>query len=132
MRLLLDTNALLWVLADSPRLGSHARALVVDPDNHVYVSAASAWEIAIKLSLGRLQVPANLTIWLPVELQASRFTPLSIELHHAFAVEHLPWHHRDPFDRLLLAQATAEGLTLVTGDRQFASYHAPIVWCDSR
>ena len=128
MNLLLDTSALLWWLAGSDRPAGRAQAATADPGNRVYVSAASAWEIAIKAGLGKLEVPADLATWLPAELIANRFTPLAIDLRHALEVEHLPWHHSDPFDRLLIAQAAAEGLAIVTGDSQFERYDVQIVW----
>jgi PIN domain nuclease of toxin-antitoxin system len=127
--LLLDTNALLWWLAGSRRLGRQARSSIGDPHNLVYVSAASAWEIAIKVALGKLDVPPNVATWLPAELAANRLTPLPIALSHALEVERLPQHHTDPFDRLLIAQAIAEGLTIVTGDAQFQRYNVPLVRC---
>ena len=122
MNLLLDTSALLWWLGDSERLGPLARSTIADPDNLIYVSAASAWEIAIKVQLGRLAGPPDPATWLPAELAANRFTPLAIGLHHALAVERLPPHHRDPFDRLLIAQAAIERLMLITGDWQLERY----------
>ena len=129
MNILLDTNALLWSLADSDRLGLAVRLLITEPRNVVYVSAASAWEIAIKMSLGKLSAPDDASAWLPEALRTSRFTPLSITIEHALGVHSLPKHHADPFDRLLLAQAIAEQLTIVTGDRQFEAYGVPLVLC---
>ena len=128
MDLLLDTNALLWALAGDRRLG-RARPIVADPRNAVSVSAASAWEIAIKVGLGKLRVPPDLATWLPAELAALRCTPLPITLDHALAVESLPRHHADPFDRLLIAQATVEGLTIVTGDPQIERYAVQVIRC---
>ena len=128
MRLLLDTNALLWALLRPSRLG-RARHAIEDPTNDVLVSIVCAWEIAIKLALGKLSAPPNASGWLPRQLAAKRFTLLPIALEHALAVEHLPPHHRDPFDRLLIAQATIEGLTIVTGDPQFAAYRVPVIGC---
>lgn len=129
MDLLLDTQALLWWLLADPRLDRHARAAIAQPRNRVYVSAASAWEIAIKAAVGKLQVPTPAAAWLPAELASNRFTPLPIQVHHALGVETLPRHHTDPFDRILIAQAVAEGLTIVTGDTQFARYGLPLMRC---
>lgn len=117
MRLLLDTHALLWWLADR-ELGVDARAAIEDPLNEVFVSAATAWEISIKRALGKLRVPDDLT----TQLEANDFTPLAISIDHAFAAGSLPKHHDDPFDRMLIAQATLEKLTLVTRDQHFAAY----------
>jgi PIN domain nuclease of toxin-antitoxin system len=118
MNLLLDTPVLLWVLAADPRLSSRARQAIGDGGNEVYVSAASAWEIAIERALGKLRAPHDLAEVLPLY----RFRPLAIDVGHAFEVEHLPPHHADPFDRLLIAQATIERLALVTRDRRIALY----------
>jgi PIN domain nuclease of toxin-antitoxin system len=128
MRLLLDTSALLWALAGDRRLGK-ARTAVADRRNRVFVSAASAWEIAIKVGLGKLQVPPDVTSWLPSELAAAQMTPLPIVLDHACAVENLPRHHTDPFDRLLIAQALHEDLMIVTGDAQFSRYGVRVLLC---
>lgn len=95
--------------------------MIADPRRSVYVSAASARGIAIKVAIGKLAVPPNTAEWLPVELEATRFLPLPINLQHALAVEGLPMHHNDPFDRLLIAQAIVEGLTIITGDASFGS-----------
>src|SRR5258708_21160044 len=105
------------------------RTLITEPRNVVYVSAASAWEIAIKVSLGKLSAPGHASVWLPNAIRASRFTPLSITIEHALGVERLPKHHTDPFDRLLVAQAIAERLTIVTGARQLEPYGIPLVLC---
>ncbi|MGH3158596.1 MAG: type II toxin-antitoxin system VapC family toxin [Streptosporangiaceae bacterium] len=117
MRLLLDTHALLWWLADEG-LDDQAQDVIADPANLVMVSAASAWEISIKKALGKLSAPDDLSR----QLEASAFTPLPISLAHGLAAGQLPRHHDDPFDRMLIAQALAEGLTIVTRDKRFADY----------
>lgn len=122
MDLLIDTHILLWWFLGNPRLDPIASAAMGHPRNSVYVSAASAWEIAIKAALGKLPVPTPVSSWLPAQLASNRFTPLPIEMDHALGVEALPRHHTDPFDRILIAQAVAEGLTIVTRDAQFAAY----------
>lgn len=127
MDLLLDTNALLWAMAADERLREQARDAIRDPANRVFVSVVSVWEIAIKLALGKLHVASNVVEWLPREMAASRFTPLPVLFGHAASVEHLPMHHRDPFDRLLIAQAIAERLTIVTSDPEFLQYAVPVI-----
>ena len=122
MRLLLDTHVLLWWLDDDPRLGVAAREAIAGAD-HAMVSTASAWEIGIKQSLGRLRGPEDLT----GELAANRFDVLDIGLAHALAAAALPRHHDDPFDRMLIAQAAAEGLTLVTADAQILRYGVDVL-----
>ena len=125
MNLLLDTHVLLWSLADDAKLGAAARAAIVDPDNTVYVSAVSAWEIAIKAALGRVDMPRHAGRWLPDALRRTSFVELGVTVKHALGVEELPPHHADPFDRLLVAQARAEELTLVTADPLVARYDVP-------
>jgi len=123
VRLLLDTHVLLWALTDDPSLSAAARAAIVDGRNRVVVSAVSAWEITIKRSLGKLRAPADLA----KEVAAHRFTPLAVSLEHALAVGALPDLHRDPFDRLLVAQAGVEDLTIVTRDRAIARYDVDVL-----
>ncbi|WP_136709592.1 type II toxin-antitoxin system VapC family toxin [Agromyces sp. H66] len=118
MRLLLDTQVLLWWLADDRRLGDDHRALIADASNIVLVSAMTVAEIAIKTSLGKLDAPDDL---LPT-LEAGGFDELTFESRHAEVLRSLPWHHRDPFDRMLIAQAIAEQLTVLTADPHFAAY----------
>ena len=127
-RLLLDTHALLWWCFDDPRLSATARAAIAQADNHCFVSAASAWEMAVKVSLGRLDVGGDLAGFLPQQLAAHRLRWQPIELPHTLRVATLPWHHRDPFDRLLVAQAQAEGLTLVSADTALRAYDVPLLW----
>lgn len=124
-RALLDTQALLWMLNDSKRLSNDARAIVRDPAVGLVVSAASLWEIAIKRSIGKLKAPTNLARRL---LATGQFELLSISPVHAEAVGDLPWHHRDPFDRLLVAQALVEGLMLVSSDTLLVDYGVPVAW----
>ena len=124
MNLLLDTHAFLWAISNDPKLSKATRAAIVDGRNFVYVSAVTAWEIAIKRTRGKLEMP-------PLEyyeqLHLHRFTPLSITTDHALAIETLPPHHNDPFDRMLIAQARQEGLTLVTQDRHMSLYDVKII-----
>jgi PIN domain nuclease of toxin-antitoxin system len=127
VNLLLDTHVLLWWLGDVDQIRAPARRAIADPRNTVYVSAASAWEIAIKVALGKLTVPPDARRWLPEAVRDSQFTPLAITIEHATGVEHLPRHHADPFDRLLLAQAMAEQLTLVTADPLMEPYGVPLL-----
>jgi PIN domain nuclease of toxin-antitoxin system len=126
---LLDTNVLLWLLAGSDRVSQPTRDLLADPLNEVFVSAASAWEIAIKASRGRLSVPPNIAVWLPDQLAANRLTPLPVTIAHAAGFEHLPPHHADPFDRILIAQALAQNIQIVTGDRQLERYGVQVIRC---
>ena len=123
MILSLNTQVLLWRLTDEARLSHTARAAISTGKNLVFVSAAAAWEIVIKSALGKLDIPSNLE----AALTANRFEPLPITSPHSLAVANLPHHHNDPFDRLLIAQAKVEGLTLVTGDERIKKYDVSIM-----
>ena len=118
MKLLLDTHVLLWWLDDSLRLPPQMRELIADPERTVFISAATAWEIRIKQKLGKLDLPADFD----AALDTSEFHWLSISRVHADATAHLPFHHRDPFDRILIAQAQCESLILLTVDKRLAAY----------
>lgn len=120
MRLVLDAHALLWWLADDPALSEEASTAIADPGSEVFVSAATAWEIAIKQALGKLEAPSDLER----QVEVNRFEPLSITIGHAYAAGTLPRHHDDPFDRMLVAQAMAEQLTVVTRDDRIGLYGA--------
>lgn len=124
MNLLLDTHVFLWAVDNSPELSSAARAAIVDGGNVVFVSAATAWEIAIKRAIGKLATPEGDYL---EELRVHRFTPLSITTEHALAVEKLPAHHKDPFDRMLIAQAQEEHLTIITRDQRLGLYDVKII-----
>lgn len=124
MSLLLDTHVLLWIAAGEDMLAHEAKAAIEDGRRLVFVSAASAWEIAIKSRLGKLDAPTDYMAM----LQHYRFLPLDVTSQHALAVRELPDLHRDPFDRLLVAQARAERLTVVTRDRAIQRYDVPTVW----
>jgi PIN domain nuclease of toxin-antitoxin system len=118
MNLLLDTHILLWWLADDLRLGDSIRDAIVDPSTRVLISAASVWEIGIKQSIGKLTVPESILLI----IEGEGFEELPITARHAELAARLPAHHRDPFDRMLIAQAVLEGLILVTSDRQIEAY----------
>jgi PIN domain nuclease of toxin-antitoxin system len=124
VKLLLDTHAAIWWLSDDPRFGPEAARHLGDDSNQVLLSAAVVWEVAIKRSLGKLGAPDDLAS----ALLGAGALPLSITLDHASAVERLPWHHRDPFDRLLVAQALIEDAALVSRDEPLSGYGISIVW----
>ncbi len=118
MRLLLDTHALLWCLSSPEKLTSTTREMIVDPLNEVFVSAATIWEIGIKQALGKLRIPDDLA----KQLKSKDFGELPITFKHARRAGDLPMIHRDPFDRMLVAQAQEESLAIVTHDNRFESY----------
>jgi PIN domain nuclease of toxin-antitoxin system len=124
LRLLLDTHAALWWLIDDRRLREEAARQLDDDSNHILLSAAVVWEVAIKRSLGKLKAPLGFA----EALVSGGAQPLAISVDHAAAVERLPLHHRDPFDRILVAQAQLERATIVSSDEAFAAYGVPIIW----
>lgn len=119
MRILLDTHIFVWWLANDRKLPKGADPLILDPGNEIYVSAGSVWEIAIKAGLGQIQVDPALVV---AAIPKSGFQELPVTSRHAIAVGTLPKHHRDPFDRLLVAQSRIEPMHLLTHDRQLAAY----------
>jgi len=127
-RLLLDTHAFLWWISDDPRLSPAAREAIADGASEVFLSAVSVWEMVIKMGLGRLELPEDLESFLARQLQVNGFRPLAMTLPHALAVRHLPDVHKDPFDRLLVAQAQHEELVLVSGDAAVRRYPVSVIW----
>jgi len=127
VRVLLDTQVWLWMLAAPERLSEPARALVIATDNELLLSAASAWEIAIKYALGKLRLPEAPGDLIPRLMTRTGITPLPIHHRHALHVASLPARHRDPFDRLLIAQAQIEQLPILTADRSFALYEVELL-----
>ena len=126
--ILLDSHAFLWFVWDDPLLSPAAKQRIEDPANHKWVSVASCWEIAIKARLGKLRLGEPATTFLPRELATNHFSPLRIELAHVTLVETLPPHHKDPFDRLLIAQAIIEKRPLVSVDAVFDEYGVTRLW----
>ena len=124
MRLLLDANAFVWWVTDSPRLTTTCRDAIVDATNEVVVGVGALWELAIKRSLQRLHFPFDFE----TVLHDENFQVLPISFAHLRALDGLPRHHRDPFDRLLIAQALTEGVPIATSDRRFVAYGVQVVW----
>jgi PIN domain nuclease of toxin-antitoxin system len=125
---MLDTHAFMWSLINPERLPPRTRGVLADRANEVLVSTVVVWEIAIKVALGKLRFPPNLASWLPRELEAYGYTTLPVQLEHAEALEHMPLLHRDPFDRLLIAQAQVEQVPIATVDSRFPLYDVDIFW----
>jgi PIN domain nuclease of toxin-antitoxin system len=128
MRVLLDTHALVWALGEPDRLSSRARTTIADQATVVFVSLTSAWELAILQSLDHVRLKMPLATLFTEGLAALRFQLLPIRLPYVAGVANLPRHHRDPFDRLLVATALAERLTVVSADREFKRYGVPVLW----
>lgn len=128
MKYLLDTAVWLWSVGPVERLSREGRELLVDSTQEIYFSAASAWEISIKASLGKLRLPDTPETYIPKRLAEQAIRPLPVFQQHTLRVYSLPWHHQDPFDRLLIAQAQAEEMTILTADREFQKYDVPLLW----
>ena len=128
MLLLLDTHTFLWATLDDPRLSAAARGLITDPSNTVEISLASAWEIAIKAGLGKLPLPQPVEVFLRRELRSTGTGVTPITFDDVLAVAKLPQHHRDPFDRLIVAQALGRGLPVVGRDAAFDAYGVRRIW----
>ena len=128
MRFLLDTHAFLWAVLDDPRLSDKARGLMLNADNELLVSPASYWEIAIKISVGKYTLDDDFETFMERQTAYSEFTLLPISLKHAAVVATLPFHHRDPFDRLLIAQAISEGIPIISTDHALDLYSVKRIW----
>lgn len=128
MKLLLDTHALLWFLLNDARLSSRARSIMVDPGNDLLVSPASFWEIAIKISLGKYTLGEEFATFMERQIVENDLTVLPITVRHASIVATLPFHHRDPFDRLLIAQAMMEQIPVLSVDTGFDAYPVIRIW----
>ena len=132
MRLLLDTQAWLWMHVAPDRLSAEVRDQLVDPAHDLLLSAASSWEIAIKYGLGKLPLPESPERYVPARMRESGVEPLPVSHAHALRVAALPARHRDPFDRVLVAQAQLDDLSLVTSDAVFAHYDVSVVWASAQ
>jgi PIN domain nuclease of toxin-antitoxin system len=126
--MLLDTHTFVWWAADDPRLSRRARRLLADPANGLLFSAASAWELVIKNQAGKLTLPEPVASYLPSRLSWYAIESLPVELRHVLGVVELPLHHRDPFDRLLVAQSRLERLPIVTADPLITQYQVETIW----
>lgn len=128
MRVLLDTHTFLWFITADPKLSTSAQQVLVAGGNELLLSMASLWEIAIKVSIGRLPIPQPLQTFIPQQLGTNRIGLLMVELEHTFEVARLPLHHRDPFDRMIIAQAIHDRLPIVSADGAFDSYPIQRLW----
>jgi PIN domain nuclease of toxin-antitoxin system len=128
MKLLLDTHTLLWFIAGSASLSAYARSLIEDVLNEKFVSVVSIWETAIKISIGKMTLSAPFDVLFPHHLQINGFDLLPVKIEHTSVITTLPFHHRDPFDSLLIAQAIEEKLALVSVDDVFDDYGVTRLW----
>jgi PIN domain nuclease of toxin-antitoxin system len=128
MRLLLDSHAFLWSATGDTRLSARARSAIEDPDNDRFLSVASAWELMLKVQVGKLKLPSTAAEFFRNQLSEMAMESLPVLTSHVMRLEAIPLHHRDPFDRLLIAQSQVEGLAIVTADPAFALYEVDVLW----
>ena len=128
MNVLLDTHAFLWWVIDDSQLSITAKAMIAEPTNTIYLSVVSAWEIIIKERTGKLSLPESPETYIPSRLNANRFVTLPVEMPHVLQIAALPDHHRDPFDRLLIAQSQVENIPLLTVDHLISQYSVNVIW----
>jgi PIN domain nuclease of toxin-antitoxin system len=128
MKVLLDTHTFLWWTMDDPQLSTHAKEVIANGHNEVFISAVSAWEIVIKASKGRLILPEPPARFLSRRMSFYRFQPLPVQISHAVQVYELPPYHNDPFDRMLVAQSRLESIALITKDEDILRYDVETIW----
>ncbi|MDY0301281.1 MAG: type II toxin-antitoxin system VapC family toxin [Trichlorobacter sp.] len=128
MRLLLDTHTFLWWISNDPLLSATAKTVISDARNECFLSLASCWEMAIKSSIGKLRLVKPVESFIPEEVIANDFSLLAIDFKHIAKVETLPFYHRDPFDRLLVAQAIVDKMILVSADSRLSEYDIKCLW----
>jgi PIN domain nuclease of toxin-antitoxin system len=128
MKILLDPHVFLWWVTDDTQLSSTARTLISDPKSHLLLSTASTWEIIIKVGTGKLTLPEAPELYIPSRLTLNKIESLPILLSHTLQVASLPDYHRDPFDRILIAQSQAENLLIMTADHQITKYPVNVIW----
>lgn len=128
MRILLDTHAFIWWVTNDSQLSDIARACITDPDNDVFLSIASAWEIVIKVNIGKLILPEPPESYIPSRLASNQLESLPIQMNHVLQVSALPNHHRDPFDRILIAHSQVEQMPILTADNLIAQYSVNVIY----
>ncbi len=128
MRYLLDTHAFLWFVLDDQRISKKAKSIIEDSKNKIYFSAASAWEIAIKTKLARLEIKDDFETFIIEQLSINNFVPLSIKISHSLYIKRLPQVHKDPFDRIMIAQSKLEDLPLISKDKDIRKYKVAMIW----
>jgi len=128
MRALLDTNSFLWFISGNEKLSIKARNFIEDFENELVLSIASLWEIAIKVSIGKLQLLKHFDILIPEKIEENEIEILNLELKHFSTMMKLPFHHRDPFDRIIIAQSITENISVITSDGIFEDYLVKVIW----
>jgi PIN domain nuclease of toxin-antitoxin system len=128
MKIILDTQAFLWSMSDFSKLTRKARVTLVNPENDIYLSLVSTWELAIKTSTGKLKIVGPLEKLIPQQLSQNNIQQLDIAFRHVVGVATLPYHHKDPFDRLIVSQALVEGMSVLSADKAFDAYGVKRIW----
>ncbi len=128
MKILFDTHTFLWWNTENPQLSPHAREMIADGQNEIFLSAASVWEISIKAAKGKLILPEIPSLYILSRMGLYRFQPLPVQISHAVQVYDLPRHHDDPFDRLLVAQSLVESMPLISADAEIRKYEVEVIW----
>ncbi len=128
MKILLDTHTFLWWVADDPQISANAKDIISDPNNEIYFSVVSAWEIIIKVGTGKLSLSEPPEIYIPSRVASNQFEILPVQISHILKINSLPNFHKDPFDRLLIAQSLVEDLSLITVDGAIAQYPVKTIW----
>jgi len=128
VKLLLDTHSFLWWIIDSEKLSFKVKTVLEDTGNELYLSSASVWEMAIKISIGKLILTEPLDVFIPAQLAANQIQELPIVNHHAMYVTQLPWHHKDPFDRMIIAQSLTDKMVVISKDSFFDAYSIQRIW----
>lgn len=128
MRFLIDTHTLLWIVDDDPKLSDKAKKIFLNNNNDIFVSIASIWEMVIKISLKRLEIPGTLSEFVKEHIRGSKIEIMSIDLNHLYQLENLPFIHRDPFDRIIIAQAIIENIPVISKDEVFDGYPIQRIW----
>ena len=128
MKAILDTHVFLWWVLDNPKLSKTAQDFIANPNNSIYLSAVSGWEMAIKWSIGKLTLPAQPDVFVKQQLEINNFNSLPIQMAHGLYVHELPEIHKDPFDRLLIAQSKIENSLLISADSFFQKYSVSLLW----
>ena len=128
MKVLLDTHTFLWWVDDSPRLSNSVKEVIANPENTIFFSVVSAWEIVIKQGIGKLALPEPAEMYIPSRLKSNRFSVLTINLSHILQIASLPSLHKDPFDRLLIAQSQIESFPILSVDQLVSQYPVSVIW----
>jgi PIN domain nuclease of toxin-antitoxin system len=128
MKVLLDTHTFLWWVADDPQISVTAKNIIANPDNDIYLSVVSAWEIIIKVGTGKLSLSEPPEIYIPTRIASNQFEILPVQISHILEIHSLPNFHKDPFDRLLIAQSLVENFSLITVDSAIAQYPVQTIW----